>query len=717
MSVPPTAEELRPAFLCGKVLNLDLTFHWIAGSDCFWFKRESRSGEDFVLVDAKTGRQSVAADASAWTNSAMPTDCLVSPDLRCGVFARKHNLWLRDLLSGQEQQLTHDGAANFAYGEILPSVDTSQVVRSRANWEVGQPWGVLWSPDNRFVVALRQDLRSVEPRLYVAEQLPPDEDYALPHFRRVSLTRDATLPNSHLVVIDTRTAAVQPVALDLQGLNDFAAIHFMGGIVWWSVQTNGLFLLTARRGGSRYALARVDLATGETREVLHESASFNVRLNPYDYARPNVHVSSNGHEVIWYSERSGYGHLYLYDCKSGHLKRALTTGEWVVFDLLRVDEARRIAYFTAAPRSKKSDPYYRYLYRVGLDSGEPELLTPEIADHKFENAGGLAFLASAIHRTATGSSISPSGDYFVDNYSTVDQPPEYVLRRTSGEFVSRIISSDASQLRATGWRPPERIVTQAADGLTNLYGTITLPRNFDPSRKYPVIDSMYPGPQGSWTSRTFLDALTGGSIHHLQPFADAGFIVVAVDGRGTAHRSREFRDAFLGTQDVFGAADHVAAIRNLAAARPYMDLNRVGVRGQSFGGYGSLRAMLLHPEFFKVGVSATGPGDWLDFRSGINTERFFGVPSEAPEARAYYDIISNIRLASRLTGHLLLIYGGIDENVPLRNAFAVLAAFIDAGKDIDMLIMPRAAHKVAEEPYALRRSVQYFVEHLGGPSQ
>ena len=508
---------------------------------------------------------------------------------------------------------------------------------------------------------------------------------------------------------------LRKLAIDPQALNDLALHYFIEGIVWWSSAATTLTLITANHGGSRFAVISVDLDTGRAQEILAETSRFNVRLNPFDCARPNVHVTADASEIVWYSERSGFGHLYLHDARTGRLKHAMTEGNWVVFDLLRVDEDQRLAYFTASSREAGANPYYRYLYRVSLDGGQPQLLTPEIADHKFSNVFFLgAYRLSSAFGPAPGSSMSPDGRYFVDSYSRTDLPPEYIVRRTSGECVAKLLSADASDLYAAGWQPPHPVVAKAADGLTDLYGVITYPRDFDAARLYPVIDSMYPGPQGSFAPRTFMEQLMGGPIHHLQTFADAGFIVIAVDGRGTGYRSRAFRDAFLASEDVFGAADHVAAIESLAAERPYMDLGRVGVRGQSFGGYGALRAMLLFPDFFRVGVAATGPAGYLDAEGQTNVERFFGVPSKSVEARQHYDRLSNTRLAFRLDGRVLLIYGGIDESVPLKHAFAVFDAFINADKDIDMLILPNSAHAAPKEPYVIRRSVQYFLEHLAG---
>ena len=716
---PSSFEEFQPDALTRKVLNLDVTFHWIPGAERFWFMRQTRTGEDeFVIVDAQTGEQALAPAGSVPFQEPQVTSGVVSPNGHQEILRRDDNLWVRDLSSGEERRLTHDGESYFGYGDVDPSYDRRGVARRRAH----QPdplRGILWSPNSRFVVALRQDLRSTPERLFMTEYVTPDETCATAHFRRLPLARDASVPDCQLVLYDTQTLTLRPLALDPQALNDIALHFFLEGVVWWNADDRGLFVVTANRGGSRVGLTAVDLSTGRTKEILQESAPFNVRLNSFDYARPNVHVTSDGAEVIWYSERSGVGHLYLYEATSGQLNRKLTHGESTVFDLLHVDEVQRLVYYTGAAHNDPGNPYYRYLYRVSLEGTDPELLTPEIADHKFSNIffyGAYRFRGDGTALPQPGSSLSPSGRYFIDSFSTTEQPPEYVLRRTSGELVAKLLSSDASQLYATGWRSPERVVAKAADGVTDVYGVITRPRDFDATRRYPVIDFMYPGPQGSFAPRTFVDQLAGGSIHHLQTFADAGFIVVAVDGRGTAHRSRAFRDAFLGTEDVFGAADHVAAIQYLAAQRSYMDLERVGVIGQSFGGYGSLRALLLFPDFFKVAVSATGPAGYLDAEGQTNVERFFGVPSSSPQARAHYDQLSNTRLALRLKGRVLLVYGGIDESVPLKQAFSLLEAFIKADKDIDLLIVPDAPHAVGKEPYVIRRSVQYFIDNLAGNS-
>lgn len=703
--------------LAGKVANLEVAFHWTDGGRRFWFAPRGPNADTVVWVDSETGRQSNAAPPPPDASRSACGDQVISPSGKSAAIVRGFDLWMRDCVDGKETRLTHDGEEGFAYGELEAGYDRQQVARRRA----GLPpplKGVLWSADSRFLLVLRQDLRRTPQRLFITEYLAPqgpDRTYVHANWRRMSLPGDTPFPVGILAVIDTRSGQVTRVRLDPDSFNDLAFHYLVEGVVWWSEAGQAVHLICANHGGTRFALHRVDVVTGETRRIVEETARFNVRLNPYDYARPNVHVSSDGREIIWYSERSGYGHLYLYDA-DGNLQRPLTCGEWVIFDLLRVDEVDRLIYFTAASRDPRANPYYRYLYRLSLDGGEPQLLTPEAADHGFANTffwGSLRHAGDGIEPVPSGSSLSPCGRYFVDGYSTTDQPPQYVLRRSSGELVATVLSSDVSDLRASGWSPPERVCCKAADGHTDLYGVITRPRDFDPSRKYPVIDFMYPGPQGSWAPRSLVDQLVGFPISGLQTFADAGFVVVAIDGRGTAHRSREFRDAFLGTDDVFGAADHVAAVRGLAETRSYMDLDRVGVIGQSFGGYGSLRALLLFPELFKVAVSATGPCGYLDAEGQTNVERFFGVPSESSSARRHYERISNAPLIPNMKGHVLLIYGGIDESVPLKHAFELFAAFKAADKDPDVLIAPDLAHPVLKDPYVLRRSVQYFQRHLG----
>jgi dipeptidyl-peptidase-4 len=711
------ALEFVSAALIPKILNVDLSVHWIGESDRFWITRQTPAGAQFVIIDAATAKQSGPFDQASLTaelakqgtrSNAPTTDVIPSPDGTRSVFRRDFNLWLRDNRTGSERQLTADGVKDFGYGDIDGYMDLTKVARRRS----AQPdplLGVIWSPSGHRLLALRQDLRATPERLMATEYLPPDGQYAVPYLRRTGIAIDKQRPDSHLTVIDADSEQTHAVELDPQLLNDLALPFFTNRMIWWNKSESSAFLLTAARGGRRYQLARIDMASGRGAPALiSETARFNVRLNPSDYGRPNVEVLSSGREALWYSERDGWGHLYLYDLTTGKVKRQLTRGPWVVADLLYVDESRRIAYFTAVGRESGRNPYYRHLYSVPLDGGTPRLLTPENADHEF-NGAGLAGL-----RVTYGSSLAPSTKYFVDVLSTTSQPARVLIRTIDGRFIGDVLQSSAAALEKMGWRPPESVVAKAADGTTDLYGVLYKPTDFDPRKRYAVVEVTYPGPQGKFAPTCFSDNFASGAAN-AGALAELGFIVVALDGRGTSYRSRDFHDAFLGTEDVFGAADHVAAIRSLAATRPFMDLDRVGVTGHSFGGYGSLRAMLLYPDFFKVGVSGVGPGAWQEFQQSISTERYFGVPDDDRKTLDYYDLVSNTRLAKRLKGKVLLIYGGIDENVPLKQAFVLIDALIKANVDFDTLIVPDAPHSAGLLPYSVLRTLKYFMSNLGGP--
>ncbi len=743
--------------LLKKVRNNAIKVHWIGSGGMFWFRNELAQGSEFLLVDTSTGKRRQAFDqrllAKALSRatgetldaSSLPLtslelsndprqltvgiedarffcdlekvlctrkpdaasagDLIASPDDSTVVFRRDNNLWLRTLATGQERQLTHDGIKDFAYGDTDAYIDEAKVATRRA----GAPAplvGVHWSPDGHYILALRQDLRAIPARLVLTEYLPPDRADPVMHVRHVAVPGDPQRAESAMTIIDVRQGTATRARIDPQSMNDWALPYFTaGGFIRWD-SAGDAFIITANRGGTRYGLSKIDMRTGAVHEVASEEGRYSLRLNPYDYARPNVHVLKNGREAIWYSERDGWGHLYLYDVATGTVKRQLTKGSWVVADLVHIDEVHRQVYFTATGRESGRNPYFRHLYRISLDGGTPQLLTPEDADHEFDADHDFW------EGPQPGSDFSPNGQYFIDSFSTATTPARYVIRAASGKLIAALAEADDSALRASGWKAPEQFVIKAADGKTDLYGVIYKPRDFDPTKKYPVIEQTYPGPQGKFAPSTFR-----GYFNYMQPLATAelGFVVVYLDGRGTAYRSREFRDTFRGTDDPFGSADHAAALRNLGKTRPYMDLDRVGVAGQSFGGYGSLRSMLLHPDLYKACVSSVGPGEWIDFPGDTSNERFFGVPAQSKQASDYFDLISNVRLAEQLKGDLLLIYGGVDEIVPMRSGFKLIDALVRANKQFDLLMVPDSPHHVGAEPYGVERTMRFFMDHLGGP--
>ncbi|QJU58291.1 prolyl oligopeptidase family serine peptidase [Sphingomonas sp. AP4-R1] len=762
--------------LSGKVLNAGLTFHWIGQGSRFWFRKAVAGGGDmFISVEAATGSQvplfdtqamaqalvsagapassgvprivdaSVAEDgrtiviavakpdaACRWPQLydkcelatqhyrcdlpapacvALPdlpgADTLLSPDGRFEVHVRKHNLWLRDLRGGEERRLTSDGVAGFAYGEMHDQIETFAASRRR----IGLPdplLGIRWSPDGRYLIALRHDVRPFGKRLVLTEYLPPEGGAPVVHEKREAAADDAVYPAAALSVISVADGAIRQVDLDPHLFEDvagryFNAVHFgNGGPMTWDMDRRKLWLIGAKRGGKELRLIEVDLPTGKARSVVTERGLVPISLHPGG-GSPNIAVLPKSRRFIWYSERDGWGHLYLYDLDSGKLLTQLTKGAWAVADLIRADEERGIVFF-AANGKERGNPYNRYLYSVSLRGGTPKLLTPENADHALVAGSG------------SDGSISPIGDYLIDDYSTVSLADHFVLRRVDGSLVGEIATADISALAATGWKPPEPVTVKAADGRTDLYGVIYKPRNFDPARRYPVIEITYPGTWSKYAPNNFRGVFYGSAVMNAYAFAELGAIVVSVDGRGTSYRSAEFRNHYYGKDDATGAEDHVAAIRGLAATRPFMDLSRVGVTGHSSGGDGSLRAAMLYPDFFKVVVSGEGPTDYLTLPMDVAIERPLGVP-DTPEIRAYYERIATRNMVSRLTpaNKVLVIYAGADEQVPLQQGFQIFRAFQSAGFVYDELIVPDAGHWGGRHPYGVMRTARYFAENLGGP--
>ncbi|HET7034171.1 MAG TPA: prolyl oligopeptidase family serine peptidase, partial [Thermomicrobiaceae bacterium] len=366
-------------------------------------------------------------------------------------------------------------------------------------------------------------------------------------------------------------------------------------------------------------------------------------------------------------------------------------------------EVDRRVYFTAGGREPGRDPYYRHLYRAKLDGSQLELLTPEDAEHSV--------------------SFSPSGDYFVDTYSRIDQPPVTLLRAADGRLVDGLEKADISALLARGWRFPERFSVKARDGVTDIYGSIIRPTTYDPSHSYPVLDAIYPGPQTIRTPKAFPAANT--QFWQDQALAELGFIVITIDGMGTPYRSKRFHDVAYGAAfgEAGGLTDHVVGLKQLAARDASLDLDRVGIYGHSGGGYASTRALLLFPEFYQAAVSSAGNHDQLGYNASWG-ERWIG-----PYDAGRYATQDNIKLADRLQGKLLLVHGELDDNVHPSLTLRLVDALIAAGKDFEMLIIPNTNHGFfdtrrgleAQEkhlsqghPYFIRKRWDHFVRSLLG---
>jgi len=388
-------------------------------------------------------------------------------------------------------------------------------------------------------------------------------------------------------------------------------------------------------------------------------------------------------EIVWMSERDGWNHLYLIDGKTGTVKNPITRGEWVVRGVDRVDPEKRQVWFRAGGIHPEQDPYYIHYARVDFDGTGLTLLTKGDGTHSI--------------------SYSPDGRFYLDSYSRVDMPPVTELRRTAdGALVCEVERADWDALLQMGWQIPERFVAKGRDGKTDIYGVIFRPTTFDPQKKYPVIENIYAGPQGSFTPKAFRP------FFGHQELAELGFIVVQMDGMGTSHRSKAFHDVCCKNLADSGFPDRILWLKAAAAKYPYMDLSRVGIYGGSAGGQSSTAALLWHPEFYKVAVSDCGCHDNRVDKIWWN-EQWMGWP-----IGPHYAEQSNVTNAHKLQGKLLLTVGELDRNVDPASTMQVVNALIKANKDFDLLVIPGGGHGAGESPYGKRRRMDFFVRHLLG---
>jgi dipeptidyl aminopeptidase/acylaminoacyl peptidase len=601
---------------------------------------------------------------------------VASPDGRSEAFIRDWNLWLRDLASGKETQLTSDGSTDYGYAT------------DNAGWIHSDRAILVWSPDGTKIATFQQDQRKTGSMTLVGTSVghPQVETWKYP------LVGDRDVTMIERVVIDVAGRSVlrlqMPPDQHRSTLCDDVSCDGGWEDVQWAPDGRTLAFVSTSRDHKSAHLRVADAQTGAVRDVFDETVKTYFESGN---GAVNWRYLPTSNEVLWFSERNDWGNLYLYDLATGKRKRAVTTGSGNVTQVLRVDEATRTLWFRGVGREPAVDPYYQQFYKVSLDGGAPVLLTPEPADHAI--------------------TLSPDGAWFVDSYSTPATPPVTVLRSSSdGSIKAEIARADISRLRAIGWVPPESITVKARDGRTDLYGLLFKPTSFDPAKKYPVVDYIYPGPQtGSVGSRSFEPAR-----RDHQALAELGFVVVAIDGLGTPWRSKSFHDAFDGDIGDNTLPDQVAALRELGQRHPWIDLDRVGIWGHSGGGYATADAMFSYPEFFKVGIAESGNHDNRNYEDDW-AEKWQGLEVKRKDGSSSYDAQANQNRAANLKGHLLLAHGTLDDNVPPSNTLLVVDALIKANKDFDLLMIPDARHGYgAAAPYMMRRRWDYFVRWLQG---
>jgi dipeptidyl-peptidase-4 len=594
---------------------------------------------------------------------------VASPDGKRAVFIRDWNLWVRDTDTGQEKQLTVDGAKDFGYAT------------DNAGWAGSDRAIVLWSPDSRKIATYQQDERKVGDMYLIETKV----GHPVLRAWKYPLPGDPEVAMLHRVIIDVGEARV----LRLQMPPDYHRAtlddNFSLRDLQWNPDSTQLAFASTSRDHKQAILRVADATTGVVRQVLEESVA-----TQYE-SRTGWQVLWPAKEVIWYSQRDDWGQLYLYDFVSGKLKNKITTGEGPVTQIVRVDEKSRLIWYTALGREKGQDPYFRHLYRIRMDGTANLSLTPDDGDHAIQ--------------------LSPSATYLVDRYSKPEVPPAVVLRDAEGKVVMPLEKTDITRLLATGWKPPIPITVKARDGKTDLYGLMFRPTNFDPARKYPIINNAYPGPQtGSTGSRSFAAARGD-----RQALAELGFVVVTIDGMGTPDRSKSFHDAYYGAMGRDNTLpDQVAGMKELAKKYPWIDIDRASMWGHSGGGFIAADAMFRYPDFFKVGIAESGNHDQRAYEDDWG-ERYQGLLVKNADGTDSYDVEANQNQAKNLKGHLLLAHGTMDNNVPPYNTLLVVDALIKANKDFDLLMLPNQAHGYGSmSNYMMRRRWDYFVRWLLG---
>lgn len=625
----------------------------------------------------------------------------VSPDKKTVVYAKDLNLYRMSYEDYQkarkdekdstivEIRLTTDGTEDFGYGIPYSVLNTDTLCNGKRRRVYG-----YWSPDSRHFAMTVADNRAVKPLWVInamANPRPTLETY------KYQMPGEMEAPVEHLYLFDMqdnsrkeiRTEAYKHQTLGieyrpfLQKQRDMEDVALV-----WQGDNNRFFLTRSSRDLYRIDVCSYTIGSDSIVPIIEE------RMNTYQETR-GLKVLGGGKELIQWSERDGWAHLYLYDDK-GNLKNRITKGPWHVEEVLKVDEKARVVYFTANGKNKGENPYYEHLYRVNLDGTGLKQITEGDYFHRSE--------------------VDDDARFVVDNYSRVNTVPKAVLLDNNGNKVMDIEESDFSQLFANGYKFPELFTVKAADGVTDLYGVMYKPFDFDSTKVYPIVDYVYPGPQVEAVYYPFTRMSP-----RTDRLAQAGFIVISVGQRG-GHpgRSKWYHNWGYGNMRDYPLADHKYAIEQLANRHSYIDINKVGIHGHSGGGFMSTAAICQYPDFFKAAVSCAGNHDntiynrwWSETHHGVKEQ-----VDEKGDTTFVYKIATNPQIAGRLKGHLLLIHGDIDNNVHPGNTMRVVDALIRAGKRFDMLLLPQQRHGFGDmNEYFYWRLVDYFSEHLRGKSE
>ncbi|MBU0696499.1 MAG: S9 family peptidase [Bacteroidetes bacterium] len=591
-----------------------------------------------------------------------------SPNGKLSAFIKDFNLWVKNLETGKETQLTTDGVEDYGYAT------------DNAGWTHSDAAILRWSPDSKKIATFKQDQRNVNEMYLVTTNVgaPKLQKWKYP------FVGDKYIPMIERVIIDIDNPKV--IKLDVPAdphrasLSDDISSSGTFDDVDWTADASQLAFLSTSRDHKIEKFRIADAATGKVREVFEE-----VVATQYESGQGaiNWRYLANSNEIIWYSERDDWGHLYLYDSQTGKLKNQITKGDFVVTKLVKVDEKNRLLYFLADGKDAKN-PYFTHFFSIGFDGKSLKDLTEDAGNHQI--------------------SFTPSEKYLIDTYSQPNVPQVTILKDINGKLITELAKTDISQLTAMGWKAPSPVKLMTADGKTAIYGLVFTPTQMIAGKKYPVIDYIYPGPQGGSVGSWSFSASRGDH----QALAELGFIVVVIEGTSNPNRSKSFHDMSYGNMSINTLPDQVTAIQQLAKTYP-MDLDRVGIWGHSGGGFATAAAMFNYPDFFKVGISESGNHDNRNYEDDWG-ERYDGLIENSD-----YAAHANQLYAKNLKGKLLLAHGLLDDNVPPQNTLLVVEALEKANKDYDLIVFPNSRHGYgAFGPYMMRRRWDYFVENLMG---
>ena len=646
-----------------------------------WYRNLTAAETQYVLVDPANGKKTVFNSRKELFNGQPITQPnfsfteIFSPDGKKSVFIRHWNLWMKNIATGKETQLTKDGIKDFGYAT------------DNAGWKHTNRPIVSWSPDSKKIATFQQDQRHVGDMYLVKTKVGKPELEAW----KYPLPGDSAIIKIYRVIIEANEDAPKMIRLKLSADDRRGTqcddISCEGGFDdnYWSDDSKQLAFVSTPRDHKQANLRIANTETGEVRNVLEEKVA-----TQYESGRGTINwrFFSKTNEIIWYSERSDWGHLYLYDAATGKLKNQITSGDFVVTRILRIDEPKRIIYFMANGKEPSRNPYFSHLYQADFSGKNLKLLTPDDGNHSI--------------------TFSPDGKYFTDTYSQPNIPQVSELRDSKGKLITVLEKTDLSRLTATGWKAPTPFTVKSADNKWDLYGLYFTPQNFNPNEKYPVVVYIYPGPQaGSVGSWNFSSARSDN-----QALAELGFVVVALEGSCNPNRSKSFHDACYGNMGDNTLPDQIAGLKQLAEKHAFFDLSRVGIWGHSGGGFATASAMFKFPDFFKVGISESGNHDNRNYEDDWG-ERYIGLETKNEKQISNYEQQANQVYAKNLKGKLMLVHGGMDDNVPPYNTYLVVDALIKANRDFDLVVLPNARHGYgADSFYMMRRRWDYFVQHL-----